>query len=322
MHKPFFAALLFLNACSHSPAPERVVQSDPNGSDETETVEAPKPLAAGMKALFAKGYDRYRHSDFAGAIQQWEPIWMTQKKAADNWTPSLLYYCYLATGQYKKALALGEENLKATPTNPLGYQQVGLAALWLGDNAKAEDFLRKVIEFESHSPDVFFYLGLALQRRGKKAEAEAEFNRGEKEALDILKTNPSDFPANYGLAYSYLFREKQAEEVPRILAAARKSLKDNPDVDLTPDKNLYAKFYLPLLEGMSLSRLKKSREALDALLISLQNSPSGARADLAEVYHFIGRNLKVLGEPHTAKEFLAKAIELDPHGPYAKVKVP
>lgn len=313
------AALLLVSilACSHSPV-ERITQSET--ATESPEAQAPKPLEAGLKKLISKGYERYRHSDFAGAIQQWEPVWLTIGRSTDTWTPALLYYCYLATGNYKKALAIGETNLKANPHITLGYQQLGMAQLWLGDAGKAEDSLRRAADFNDRSADVFFYLGIALQRQGKKTEAEKEFERGEAEYRAILQANPSDFPANYGLAYSLLYREKNVDEAQTRIAAARESLKVNPDVELTPDKNLYLQFYLPLLDGIYFTRKQSPKEALDPLLTALQNSPSGARGDLAEVYHFLGRNLKELGEVAPAKEFQAKAIELDPNGLFSKNK--
>lgn len=324
--KNTFLLLLWVGAisgCSSSPTgiSDRVVAQ----STAVETGEPdpePPPLQANLKRLLEKGYERYRRSDFAGAVQQWEPVWIALGRASDTWTPSLLYYCYLATGQYKKALTLAEDNIKAQPHNPLPYQQMGMALLWMGKADDAEDALRRSAEFDARSPDTFFYLALALQRQGKKSEAEKEFARGDAEYRTILESNPIDFPANYGLAYSYLYRNTKLEEAIERVRAARESLKLNPDVELTPDKNLYLGFYLPLLEGIYWNRLNKPKESLDLLTLALQNSPSGAKADLAEVYHFMGWNLKELGQMSASKEFLAKSVELDPHGPYSKMKQP
>ncbi len=309
-----------LTACSSTPRDRslaEVVSSEPTETD----IEA-APLEAGMKRLVERGYERYRRSDFMGTIQQWEPIWLATGKAADNWTPSLLYYCYLSTGQNKKALTLAEQNLREKPHNPLSYQQVGLALLWLGKNAEAEDALRRAVEFESHSPEAFFYLGLSQQRQGKKTEAEKSFAQADSEYLAVLESNPSDFPANYGFAYSSLYRNVNVEEAFKRIGAARESLRVNPDVELTPDRSLYLGFYLPLLEGMYLNRIKQPKESLDKLIAALQYSPSGARPDLAEVYFFLASNLKALGQSKPSKEFLAKSLELDPNGPYAKLKLP
>lgn len=313
---------VFVLGCSSSPTiVERATNADAN-PEALEPKAAPKPLEVGLKRLTSKGYERYRHSDFAGAIQQWEPVWLTTGRSTDTWTPSLLYYCYLATGQYAKALAMGEAELKRNPHGPLGYHQIGMAALWLGKYKDAEQALRQAAEFDDRPADVFFHLGLALQRQNKKGESEKLFDRGEEEYGVILKSNPSDFPANYGLAYSYLYRGKNTEQAIEKIKNARESLRINPDVELTPDKNLYLGFYLPLLEGIAASRQGNARDAIEPLLTALQNSPSGARADLAEVYHFLGKSLKELGETAPSKAYLAKAVELDPFGPYAKVKVP
>ena len=55
-----------------------------------------------------------------------------------------------------------------------------------------------------------------------------------------------------------------------------------------------------------------------ALFDSITGAPSGARADLAETYLYVGRNFSKLGDEANAEGFLNRALTLDPSGPYSR----
>ena len=50
---------------------------------------------------------------------------------------------------------------------------------------------------------------------------------------------------------------------------------------------------------------------------TLAKSPSGAKADVAELYFYLGKSLLELQELEKAKGAFTKVTELDPTGPYA-----
>lgn len=271
-----------------------------------------------LKALLQRGQDRYRRADFAGAIAQWDAAWaLNNGKAPDPWVQALLYYCYLATGQYKKAAALAEERVKFEPHAPLGYHQLGVAQLWQGKNAEAETTLRLAAEFESRAPDTFFYLGIAISRQNRAEEASQEWDKGAAEYETILRSNPSDFAANYGLAQLQIYRDTVTPDTAKLLNTARESFVQS-ESESPVEREFFQDFSLPLLEGAYALKRENPKEALPLLFRALEHTASGAVADFAEVCFFLSLGFKQLGKMDLSEEFLARSLALDPFGPYAR----
>jgi tetratricopeptide (TPR) repeat protein len=316
---PALCLSLFLTHCASAPLLKGVPKGVTGPEGQASAVEADALGEAAMKDLLTRGYERYKKSDFAGAIQLWEMVWLLNRsKKQDPWTPALLSYCYLATGQYSKAVSLAEERLKRDPHSTLPYHQLGVALLWSGKTAEAESTLRLAAEFESRSADTFFYLGIALERLGKLPEAEKEWERGESEYNSVLRSNPTDFVANYGLAQLLLYRRVKLEEAEKAIQTAKTALGTSTDSELALERELYMGFYLPALEGQWNLQRESPSTAVAPLLLALKNSPSGAKADIAEIYFHLGQALSDLKQPETSKDFFAKARELDPFGMYSK----
>lgn len=307
---PLLLVLMAAAGCASVPQNRTLLPASLSPADFT--------VESTLKGLLQRGHDRYRRADFAGAIGQWDAAWIVNNgKAPDPWIQALLYYCYLATGQYKKASALAEERVKAEPHAPLGYHQLGVAQLWQGKNGEAESTLRLAAEFESRAPDTFFYLGIAIARQNRPVEASEEWDKGAAEYATILRANPSDFSANYGLAQLQLYRDAATPETLTLLNAARESVVLS-ESESPVEREFFRDFYLPLLEGAYALKLENPKAALRHLFRALENAASGAVADVAEVCFFLSVGFKQLGRQDLAEDFLARSQELDPFGPYTR----
>lgn len=276
---------------------------------------APTPAGQNQR-LLDQGYAHYWKGDFARAITQWESAFLLEEGASpQQWGRYLLYYCYMATGRYGDALKLASALANERPNESLSYQQVGLAQLWLGQSALAIKNFRRALEFESHDPVVYYYLGIALEKRGRLKERDAEFKKAEREMRAMLKSNPFDFQTNYELA-NLLIRWKRS---PNLVQAAVKATKDSLkyEGELAPERSVYERFYLAKLEGIAAHLTRQTARSQELLYQALSHAPSGIRPELAETYLFMGKNFAALGNPTNALNFLDRALLLDPKGPHA-----
>lgn len=321
-------AALSLAGCSHAPpTPQRAASSTAPARASSRAATVPptappaRPATEGedgrIQTLVDQGYYYYARGDFARALQNLESVFLLDPQYPETWARFLLYYCQLATADYKAALRTAEELVKASPNQPLGYLQVGIAELWLGETPAAVLSLQRALDFESHSPRVHFYLGLAQAELKSTAARDKSFKDAEAEYHQILKMNPKDFSANYELAALYLYWNRNVDEASKAIAVAKESILHGADEELPPDRKLFVSYYLPLLEGILLYRKGDPKSSLKALTDSLANAPSGARADLAEIYHYMGRDYLALGDTAGGRTLLDKGLALDPKGPYS-----
>jgi tetratricopeptide (TPR) repeat protein len=114
----------------------------------------------------------------------------------------------------------------------------------------------------------------------------------------------------------YLYWNKEIPTASKHVSIARESL-PTPSDELSDERKVMANFYMPLLEGILLFRLGEAKGAADKLRETLARAPSGARADVAELYFYLGKSLLEVNEGEKARGALAKVTELDPNGPYA-----
>lgn len=270
------------------------------------------------EALREQAHARYVAGDFQRAIEQLESYLILDSRAEDSWTRNLLYYSYMAVGRYRDALEIANQLVKERPYEGLSYQQVGLAQLWLGDAKHAVQNFQRTLEFESHSPQAAFYLGLAHERLRNNTKRDEAFRQAETECQEILRANPRDFKASYELASLYLYSQQNLDKVAPLLNSAREALASRAtEEDVIAERHLYLAFYLPLQEGIYLYRSGEPREALRPLFNALVGVPHGIRADLAELYFFIGESYRALKEEGLSRSFYQKSLALDPTGIYA-----
>jgi len=284
------------------------------------TAPPPHPLESAdtrNQFLREQAMQQYTKGDFPRAIHYFEASLLLGAQPQDAWPKFMLFYCYMAVGDYRNALMTAENLVRDYPYQSLTYQQLGLAQFWLGNTDEAVQSFQRGLEFESHPPRTHFYLGLASQRLNDDANKEKSFQEAEIEYQEILKSNPRDFNANYELASLYLYWNKHVDKVPLLLNAIKESIAQSGEEDTPQEKQLYFNYYLPLLEGIWLYRKGEGNGSLRVLFETLANLPSGLRADLAEIYHYIGKSYLLIGENENARVFLEKGITLDPRGPYS-----
>lgn len=311
----FFVALLLAGCASTGPAP--MTTKDPVFLRRLAATYSES--SAGMnQRLIDQGLHSYWKGDFARAINQFEAAFLLDAQAQQTWAKYILYYCYLATGQHSQALTVADSLMKERPHESLVYLQVGVAHVWLNHPREAVQSLLRAREFSTRSPSVDFYLGLAYEIQGKMRERDQSFDNAAAQYEQILKVNPGDFEANFELAKLLLYRNQNPQRAAALIQAAKLSIEKRTTEQLGPERSLYAGYYLPRLEGILLHRLGDIANSQKALFDSISEAPSGAHADLAETYLYVGRNYAKLGEPANAVGFLERALALDPTGPYSK----
>lgn len=257
----------------------------------------------------------YAQGDYTKAIAHFEIAGLIEPSPVENWYRYLLCYSYLYTGQLNEALAAARELVTLEPYSPLAYQQLGLVLLWAGQPKSALTEFHKSLEFDSHYTSTHFYSGLAFHILKNTAERDKAFSEAEKEYELVLQKNPKDLSANYELASLLLFANRDLAKVGSRIQNVREGLLTTDET--SQDRRLFQNYYLPLLEGIYAFRRANADLAVEKLLSALPHVPAGARADLAEVYHYLSLAYLARGESDKATPFLEKGIDLDPNGVYA-----
>lgn len=316
----FLMLALLFSACSSTPV--REVTSTPtattagtlNADEIQSTLKEENPTA---KQLKERGLSHFLSSDYPKAIQQLETSFLLAPESEETKSKFHLYYAYLATGEYKKALSTAESLVSHYPYLSLSYQQLGLAHYFLGDTTEAQQAFQKASEFDAHSPRLHFYMGLVHDKLNQPEQKEKAFLSAEKEYRQILKSNEDDLTANYELASLFLFWNKNTKEVPSLIHHA-KNILNSDKADLTEEaKKTFHDFYFPLLEGIYAYRQSDAQLAIELLLSAFSNAPSGIKPDLAETYYYLGLSHQMIGEKDKAKALLEQSLTLDPRGPMA-----
>ncbi len=310
--------MTLLTSCSSTPV--REVAS----TEQIKATLKPEEIKSALKEenstsvrLRENGIAYFLKSDYPKAIQQLETAVVFSPEQEETKSKFHLYYAYLATGEYKKALSTAEFLVNAHPYISISYQQVGLAQYFLGQTAEAMQSFQKAAEFDAHSPRLHFYMGLAQEKLNQNEAKEKSFKLAEKEYKQILKSNEDDLSANYELASLYLFWNANVKEVPSLINTAKNILKSDKQELTEEAKKTFQEFYFPLLEGIYAYRQSDSKTAIEFLLTALSNAPSGLKPDLAETYYYLGLSHKSLGEKDKAKALLEQSLALDPRGPLA-----
>ncbi len=310
-----FLAALAVAGCSSAPDP--VVTRDPVFVKRLAASYSENSAGLNQR-LIDQGFQSYWKGDFTRAINQFEAAFLLDSQAQQTWAKYVLYYCYLATGQHGQALTVADSLMKERPHESLVYLQVGIAHVWLNHPREAVQSLLRAREFSTRSPSVDFYLGLAYEAQGKLKQRDESFDNAATQYEQILKANPGDFEANFELAKLLLYRNQTPQRAATLIQTAKLSLEKRTQEQLGPERSLYAGYYLPRLEGILLHRMGDLANSQKALFDSISGAPSGAHADLAETYLYVGRNYSKLGEPANAIGFLERALTLDPTGPYSR----
>lgn len=261
----------------------------------------------------------YLKGDYSKAIPLFEAARAFDPQRDDVRGLYLLFYCYFATGDVEQASVLAREIVLQRPYHPLSYQQLGMVSLWKNDAKGALEHFRRAIEFDSHYPKIYFYMGLAHEKLGDIKARDFVFQKAEKEYRSILKANPEDLIANYELAALNLYAGRNTDSVGKLLRKANEGLSSVDEEELAMKTELTRNFYLPALEGILKFRQKNYPEATNLLSLALAQAPSGSKPDTAEILYYLGKVQAETGNLESARDFFARSQSFDPNGPYAQV---
>ncbi len=125
-----------------------------------------------MGTLVNGGISIFRNTLFSTSEKTWEStleIYPYNMRALNN-----LSMLYIETKRYMEAIPLLEKALVLYPTDPLIYQNLGLAAIGLDPQRNlqaAENYFKKSLELDPTSGAAWYNLGYAYHLQGRNKEA-------------------------------------------------------------------------------------------------------------------------------------------------------
>ena len=186
-------------------------------------------------------------------------------------------------GNYREAIPLFEQILRADPKVALANLQLGRAWNSLGDYDKAVPWLQKAVELTPDSAEAHYELGAALGEMGDNAGSAKQLEAA-------VAQDPGSDEMHFYLGSAY-------EEIDRIGDAMKQyqaALEINPD-----------NFRANLLLGRLLAMQDRPKEAEPLLQKAVKLDPQSADA-----HKFLGNVYTVLGDGEKARRELAEAQRL------------
>jgi tetratricopeptide (TPR) repeat protein len=240
-----------------------------------------EPPSAQVQQLIQSAVKKYQAGDLAAAIAMLEPL--KNKPGTHPAALSLLGTLYLESGRSKEALELLGPIADTDAAGPLILSGAAHAALALGQSAKAEKYLWRVVAKAPDSPAARD-LGLLLGGQGRLNESYLLLR-------PWTAAHPDDGEARLSAAYDAveLDRTPEADELLKGLPA------DNPRVRL--------------LEGRIQLMQQRPREGLTTLEPLLKDGPP--ELDLS-VRRYVAEAHIALGESSAAAELLKGKVGDDP----------
>jgi tetratricopeptide (TPR) repeat protein len=178
------ALMLFTSAAGAAPAPPAPKAAAPKAPP---AANAPPPQVAQAGQLFRKG-------DLKGAIALLEPLLKSPR--IHPAVLALLGTLYLESERPKEAFALLGPLADSGAAGPAILHNAGRAAMMLGDNAKAEAYLRQAVAKAPASP-ASRDLGMLLGTAGRVAESYGLLR-------SWVRANPDDAEARFAATYAAL----------------------------------------------------------------------------------------------------------------------
>jgi tetratricopeptide (TPR) repeat protein len=227
----------------------------------------------------------------------------------------------LSGGQQARARSRIESRLQTAPRDSAAL--VLAARTWggTGDQAKAEEFLRRAIDADASNFDAYALLGqlyysqgrldkalaeydalaarqpgtsgaatmsaMILQAQGKEQDARQRYER-------IVDANPRAAVAANNLAYIYASRNEQLDRALQLAQAAKAALPDNPSVNDT----LGYVYVKKQLGSLAIPLLKQAIEKLPGE---------------AAIHYHLGMAYAQMGDKAAARQALEKALTLKPN---------
>jgi choline-sulfatase len=186
-------------------------------------------------------------------------------------------------GNYREAIPLFEQILKADPKMALANLQLGRAWNSMGEYDKAVPWLQKAVELTPESAEAHYELGAALGEMGDWA--------GSAKQLEVaVAQDPSSDEMHFYLGSAYEEIDRTADAMKQYQAA----------LDLNPDN-----YRANLLLGRLFAMQDRPKEAEPLLQRAVKLDPQSADA-----HKFLGNVYTVLGEEEKARRELAEAQRL------------
>jgi len=186
-------------------------------------------------------------------------------------------------GNYREAIPLFEQILKADPKVALANLQLGRAWNSLGEYDKAVPWLQKAVELTPDSAEAHYELGAALGEMGDWAGSAKQLEAA-------VAQDPGSDEMHFYLGSAY-------EEIDRIGDAIKQY---QAALDINPDN-----FRANLLLGRLLAMQDRPKEAEPLLQKAVKLDPQSADA-----HKFLGNVYTVLGDEEKARRELAEAQRL------------
>jgi choline-sulfatase len=186
-------------------------------------------------------------------------------------------------GNYREAIPLFEQILKADPKVALANLQLGRAWNGLGEYDKAMPWLQKAVELTPDSVEAHYELGAALGEMG-------DWVGSAKQLEAAVAQDPGSDEMHFYLGSAY-------EEIDRIGDAVKQY---QAALDINPDN-----FRANLLLGRLLAMQDRPKEAEPLLQKAVKLDPQSADA-----HKFLGNVYTVLGDEEKARRELAEAQRL------------
>jgi choline-sulfatase len=186
-------------------------------------------------------------------------------------------------GNYREAIPLFEEIVKADPKLALANLQLGRAWNSLGEYNKAVPWLQKAVELTPESAEAHYELGAALGGMGDNAGSAKQLEAA-------VARDPGSDEMHFYLGSAY-------EEIDRIGDAMKQY---QAALDLNPDN-----YRANLLLGRLLAIQDRPKEAEPLLQRAVKLDPQSSDA-----HKFLGNVYTVLGDEENARRELAEAQRL------------
>ena len=186
-------------------------------------------------------------------------------------------------GNYREAIPLFEQILKADPKVALANLQLGRAWNSLGEYDKAVPWLQKAVELTPKSVEAHYELGAALGEMG-------DYAGSAKQLEAAVAQDPSSDEMHFYLGSAY-------EEIDRVGDAMKQY---QAALDLNPDN-----YRANLLLGRLFAMQDRPKEAMPLLQRAVKLDPQSADA-----HKFLGNVYTVLGDEEKARREVAEAQRL------------
>jgi choline-sulfatase len=186
-------------------------------------------------------------------------------------------------GNYREAIPLFEQIVKADPKMALANLQLGRAWNSVGDYDKAVPWLQKAVELTPDSAEAHYELGAALGEMGDNAGSAKQLEAA-------VADDPGSDEMHFYLGSAYEEIDRTADAMKQYQAA----------LDINPDN-----YRANLLLGRLLAMQDRPKEAEPLLQRAVKLDPQSADA-----HKFLGNVYTVLGEEEKARRELAEAQRL------------